>query len=347
MLKHAGMLKKLCAEAVSTAVYIKNRLPSRALPHLNSTPFERWMRKKPDISHLRTFGCLPFAWIHGNLRKKLDNHAYKCVLLGYSAETSTQYRVMDVNSGRVFIARDVKFDESTLYHQLLKTKPTKFAFKPAEQDKDSEIEAEPPKPPKAMIQPPKATALPRAINPNDDSVDDLTLPPDTPPPATPPPEIPPPKPRRSGRTAANVSIAMMIEQGPKTYRAALDAEDAEQWKEAIGKEMASMESHEVFTFVDKVPEGASMIGSRWGIGRKLMANGTIDKWKVRLVGRGDLQKPGDYNDITSPVIDSASIRLALGLAAKHDLEIAVLDIPTAFLGCPLHETLYMRLPEGE
>ena len=168
MLKHAGMPNTLCAEAVSTAVYIKNRLPSRAVP--NSTPFERWMRKKPDISHLQTFGCLAFAWIYGDLRKKLDNHAYNSVLLGYSAETSTQYRVMDVNSGRVFIARDVKFDEPTLYHQLLKTKPTKIAFKPAEQHKDSEIEDEPPmiQSPKAKVQPPKATALPRAINPIDD-----------------------------------------------------------------------------------------------------------------------------------------------------------------------------------
>ena len=102
------------------------------------------MRKKPDISHLRTFGSLAFAWIHGDLGKMLDKHAYKCELLGYSAETSTQYRVIDVCSGRVFIARDVKFDESTLYHQLLQTKPTKIAFEPAEQDKDSEIE-EPPK----------------------------------------------------------------------------------------------------------------------------------------------------------------------------------------------------------
>jgi len=343
MLKHAGTPNKLWAEAVSTAVYIRNRPPSRALP--SSTPFESWTRKKPDISHLRTFGCLAFGRIHGDLRKKLDNHAYKCVLLGYSAETSTQYRVMDVNLGQVFTARDVKFDESTLYHQLLKTKPTKIAFKPAEQDKDSEIE-EPPnvviQSPKAKVQPPKATALPRAINPIDDSDDDLT-----PPPEIPPPEIPPPKPRKSGRTAANVNIAMMIEQGPKTYLAALHAEDAERWKDAIGKEMASMESHEVFTFVDRVPEGASMIGSRWVMGRKVMANGTIDKWKVRLLGRGDLQKPGDYNDITSPVIDSASIRLPLGLAGKHDLEIAILDIPTAFLGCPLHETLYMPLPDGE
>jgi hypothetical protein len=144
-----------------------------------------------------------------------------------------------------------------------------------------------------------------------------------------------------------MSIAMMIEPGPKTYQIALNADDSEQWKEAIGKEMASMENHGVFTFVQKVPNGASMIESRWVMGRKLLANGQVDKWKVRLVGRGDLQKPGDYNEITSPVIDSASIRLALGLAAEHDLEIAILDIPTAFLGCPLHETLYMRLPEGE
>jgi hypothetical protein len=140
---------------------------------------------------------------------------------------------------------------------------------------------------------------------------------------------------------------MMIEQSRKTYRAALDAEDPVQWKEAIGKEMASIESHEVFTFIEKVPERASMIGSHWVMGRKLMTNGTIDKSKVRLVGRGDLQKPGDSNNITSPVIDSAPMRLALRLAAKHDLEIAVLDIPTAFLGCPLRDTFYMHLLDGE
>jgi len=260
---------------------------------------------------------------------------------------------MDVCSGRVFIARDVKFDESTIYHQLLKTKPTKIAFEPAKQDKFSETEDKPPivqslkatvQPPKAMIespqakvQPPKTTTLPCAINPIDIWDDDLT----------PPPETPPPKPRRSGRTTADVSIAMMIEQGPKTYRTALDAEDAEQWKEAIAKEVASMESHEVFSFVEKVPEGASMNGSCWVMGTKLMANGTIDKWKVRLGGRGDLQMPGHYIDIASPVIDLASIRPALSCAAKHQLEIAVFHIPTAFLGCPLHETLYMCLPDGE
>jgi hypothetical protein len=72
-----------------------------------------------------------------------------------------------------------------------------------------------------------------------------------------------------------------------------------------------------------------------GYGKELLANRQIDKWKVRLVSHGGQQKPGNYNDITSPVINSTSIRLALSLAANYDLEVAVLDIPTAFLGYPL------------
>jgi len=65
---------------------------------------------------------------------------------------------MEVNSGRVFITPDVKFDESTLYHKLLKTKPVKITLEPAEQDRDSEIGDEPPK---AEIQALKAIVVHR------------------------------------------------------------------------------------------------------------------------------------------------------------------------------------------
>ena len=43
---------------------------------------------------------------------------------------------MEVSLGRVISAPDVQFDDSTLYHQLLKIKPTQFAFEPAEQGND-------------------------------------------------------------------------------------------------------------------------------------------------------------------------------------------------------------------
>jgi hypothetical protein len=128
------------------------------------------------------------------------------------------------------------------------TKSSKIAFEPAEQDKDSVIEDERLKAviqsPKGKVPPQKASALHCAINPIDDLDDDLT-----PPPETPHPEIPPPKPRRSGRTAVNVSIAMMTKQGPETYCQAVDEENVEQWKEAIGREVESIESHDVFIFV--------------------------------------------------------------------------------------------------
>lgn len=83
------------------------------------------------------------------------------------------------------------------------------------------------------------------------------------------------------------------------------------------------------------------------LGLKLSADGTTDKWKARLVGRGDRQVEGrNYGDIMSPVVDSTSICLVLGLAARHNHEIITLDAATAFPGCPLEETLYMTLPQG-
>jgi len=144
-----------------------------------------------------------------------------------------------------------------------------------------------------------------------------------------------------------INMAMMILPGPETYRAALNCEDAEQLKEGMGKEVSSMESYGVLTCVERPPEDGSMIESRWVMGRMLLANGQTEKWKVRLVGCGDRQKAGDYNDIKCLVIDSASVRPACALAAKHDLQISVLDILTACLGCPLQVTLYMRRPDGE
>ena len=45
----------------------------------------------------------------------------------------------------------------------------------------------------------------------------------------------------------------------------------------------------MFMFVQRLPGDASMIESRWVMGRKLLDNGQTEKWKVRLVGHGDPQ----------------------------------------------------------
>ncbi|CAG4980328.1 unnamed protein product [Colias eurytheme] len=55
MLLNSGLQKDFWAEAVTTAAYIVNRSPTRSLS--DATPYEVWTGKKPNLSHMRIFGC--------------------------------------------------------------------------------------------------------------------------------------------------------------------------------------------------------------------------------------------------------------------------------------------------
>ena len=72
--------KFLWGEAVSTAMYTLNRCPTKVVE--GKTPYEVWTGKKPDISHLRVFGCEVFSFIVSEKRKKLDNTSKKVHLYG-------------------------------------------------------------------------------------------------------------------------------------------------------------------------------------------------------------------------------------------------------------------------
>ena len=76
-------------------------------------------------------------------------------------------------------------------------------------------------------------------------------------------------------------------------------------------------------------------------------DGTIDKYKARLVVKGYRQKEGlDYFDTYSPVTRITSIRMLIALAAVHDLKIHQMDVKTTFLNGELEEEIYMEQPEG-
>ena len=65
-------------------MHLRNRSPTAAV---DVTPFEAWTGTKPQVEHLRTFGCSAHAYVAKDERQKLDPKAKKCILLGYGTET--------------------------------------------------------------------------------------------------------------------------------------------------------------------------------------------------------------------------------------------------------------------
>ena len=82
MLLDSKLPKRYWGEAISTAVYLKNWSPVKAL---KKTPFEMWHGKKPKLNHLRVFGSGAYA--HVPLRAKLDSKTRKCIMVGYGNVT--------------------------------------------------------------------------------------------------------------------------------------------------------------------------------------------------------------------------------------------------------------------
>ena len=96
-----------------------------------------------------------------------------------------------------------------------------------------------------------------------------------------------------------------------------------------------------------LPPGCKPLGYKWIFKRKMKANGSIDKYKARLVVKGYKQKECvDYFDTYSPVTRITSIRMLIAIATLHNLEIHQMDVKTVFLNGELDEEIYMEQPEG-
>ncbi len=92
MLLGAKLPQSLCAEAISTAAYLRNRSPTSTVEGM--TPHQAWYDRKPGVDHLRLFGCTAYTYLPKDERGKLDSKTKKCTLLGYGS-MQKGYRVFD------------------------------------------------------------------------------------------------------------------------------------------------------------------------------------------------------------------------------------------------------------
>ena len=108
MLHARNVLLRFWIEAINTSVYICNRIASRVINGI--TPLEKLCGEILDISSFRIFGCLAYAHVSKETRKKLDSKTRECLFLGYS-NTGKAYRLWSYEKQQVITSRDVIFDK--------------------------------------------------------------------------------------------------------------------------------------------------------------------------------------------------------------------------------------------
>jgi hypothetical protein len=86
------------AEAVSTAVYLRNR-------------YEAWYNKQPSLQHLRIFGSPGYLHV-GAPSSKLNEKNVKILFMGYS-DTTKGYRVLNTGTGKITVSAHVTFNETS------------------------------------------------------------------------------------------------------------------------------------------------------------------------------------------------------------------------------------------
>ena len=109
MLQGKNISKGFCAEAINTAVYLKNISPSKSLDL--QTPFEVFHGYKLQASHLRVFGCKDFAHVPKDERRKHDAKSIKSLFIGYCIDKKA-YKLFDPSSYKLLASRDVVFHEN-------------------------------------------------------------------------------------------------------------------------------------------------------------------------------------------------------------------------------------------
>ncbi|KAF7112891.1 hypothetical protein RHSIM_RhsimUnG0182300 [Rhododendron simsii] len=109
MKKKSGIPKNFWPEAVNWSTHVLNRSPTLAVQ--NMTPEEAWSGQRPAVDHFRIFGCVAYAHIPDQKRKKLDDKGEKCIFLGVS-DQSKAYKLYNPITKKILISRDVIFDEA-------------------------------------------------------------------------------------------------------------------------------------------------------------------------------------------------------------------------------------------
>lgn len=344
LLFDAELDKSFWAEAVSTAVYLRNR---SIVSDLKKTPYEMWSQKQPDVSNLKIFGSEVMMLIPTEKRRKFDKKSKKMILIGF-CENIKGYRLFDPITKSIVTSRDVIVNEKT-------PKSTDIPDLILENDSYDEIStsvgdtSENLGENSSLNEPSEVFSdSSEEYNPQEDLPDSDT--------SSSYQDVlngtadEPETRRRSIRQRKIKNFDdyetyacqadVKVEDVPLNVSDALSRLDSDKWKQAIEAELASFEENDAWEVVEK-PENATLVKCKWVFRKKFDSENNV-RYKARLVAKGFTQKPGvDYDETFSPVVRHSTLRFLIALSVHLNLKTTHLDVTTAFLNGSLTETVFM------
>ncbi|XP_076544682.1 uncharacterized protein LOC117610925 [Osmia lignaria lignaria] len=357
MLKSSGLPQKFWAEAVVTAGYIKNRTGHSATGGI--VPLTFWSDRKPSVRHLKVFGCLAYARLPSQGRRKLDDRAVECIFVGYATQTRG-YRLWCPQKQDVITINHVKFVEDKMgYGWIYRKDVESYRYNQVWSDDDEEIAEEDigtleadirfersdgqyhmmrkdetvgahgtaqakkrGRPKKVIRNPYGCKGKPSA---QENEVRSL-----------------PEEDNEIEDSDTEANLVEIVE--PQSLKEALNSPQAAEWKNAINEELDSLSSRGTWE-VTNLSEGRKCIGCRWVFKLKTDTDGVITRYKARIIAQGFSQEKGvDYSETYSPVANFSLIRLFLALTVTFRWDTRHVDMKCAYLYGELREETFMKPP---
>ncbi|GAA0153042.1 transmembrane signal receptor [Lithospermum erythrorhizon] len=312
LLSAKQMPKYLWSEAVVWSTYVLNRCPTITVK--GKTPHEAWSGRKPDVDHLKVWGCLAHMhipkWEEDTFSSNTDHH--------------NEYIIndQDGNAGneQVVDQGNVENDHDDDQENAGNNQDTS-----QKSDQNSEPTSNDDHPPQntASSQAGQSSRQVRRSHRQPAWMMDYVS--------------------GSEISEDEVNMTQIEEDDPISYEVATRSK---KWRDAMDQEINSITRNNTWTLTT-LPQKGEKIGVRWIYKTKRDENGDISKHKARLVAKGYAQQHGiDYTEVVAPVAKMDTIRMILSMAAQRSWRIYQLDVKSAFLHGELEEEVYIEQPRG-